>query len=65
MSDTGICPDEAVGASSEAALAQMKTISKDLRVAAAMVTQFQTLPLSATLNEATEALMTRPFRSED
>jgi stage IV sporulation protein FB len=45
------------GASSEAALAQMKTISKDLRVAAAMVTQFQTLPLNATLNEAAEALL--------
>jgi stage IV sporulation protein FB len=44
------------GAGSEAALAQMKTISTDLRVSAAMVTQFQTLPLDATLNEAVEAL---------
>ena len=45
------------GASSEAALAQMKSISKDLRVSAAMVTQFQSLPLHATLNEAAEALL--------
>jgi Zn-dependent protease/CBS domain-containing protein len=45
------------GASSEVAFAQMKTISKDLRVAAAMVTQFQTLPLRATLNDAIEALL--------
>lgn len=45
------------GASSEAAHAQMKNISKDLRVSAAMVTQFQTLPLQATLNEAAEALL--------
>jgi Zn-dependent protease len=45
------------GASSEAALAQMKNVSKDLRVSAAMVTQFQTLPLHATLNEAAEALL--------
>jgi Zn-dependent protease/CBS domain-containing protein len=45
------------GASSEAAFAQMKAISKDLRVVAAMVTQFQTLPLHATLNDAVEALL--------
>ncbi len=45
------------GASSEVAFAQMKSISKDLRVSAAMVTQFQALPLSATLNEAAEALL--------
>jgi Zn-dependent protease len=45
------------GANSEAALAQMKTISKDLRVSAAMMTEFQTLPLHATLHEATEALL--------
>ena len=45
------------GASSEAAFAQMKSISKDLRVSAAMVTQFQTLPLHSTLNEAAEALL--------
>ncbi|PYI77684.1 MAG: site-2 protease family protein, partial [Verrucomicrobia bacterium] len=45
------------GASSEAAFAQMKTISRDLRVSAAMVTQFQSLPLDATLNDAVEALL--------
>jgi stage IV sporulation protein FB len=45
------------GASSEAAFAQMKTISRDLRVSAAMVTQFQSLPLNATLNDAVEALL--------
>jgi predicted transcriptional regulator len=35
----------------------MKNISKDLRVSAALVTQFQTLPLDSTLNEAVEALL--------
>ena len=45
------------GASSEVAFAQMKSVSKDLRVSAAMVTQFQALPLSATLHEAAEALL--------
>jgi CBS domain-containing protein len=45
------------GASSEVAFAQMKSVSKGLRVSAAMVTQFQTLPLGATLHEATEALL--------
>ncbi len=45
------------GASSEVAMAQMKSVSKDLRVSAAMVTQFQALPLNATLNEAAEALL--------
>ena len=45
------------GASSEVAFAQMKSVSKGLRVSAAMVTQFQTLPLSATLHEAAEALL--------
>ena len=45
------------GAGSEAAFAQMKTISRDLRVSAAMVTEFQSLPLSATLNDAVEALL--------
>ena len=45
------------GASSEAAFAQMRTISRDLRVSAAMVTQFQSLPLDATLNDAVEALL--------
>ena len=45
------------GAASEAAFAQMRSVSKGLRVSAAMVTQFQALPLSATLNEAAEALL--------
>ena len=45
------------GASSEVALAQMRSISKDLRVSAAMVTQFESLPLDSTLNEAVEALL--------
>ena len=45
------------GESSEAAFAQIKTISRDLRVSAAMVTQFQSLPLDATLNDAVEALL--------
>jgi CBS domain-containing protein len=45
------------GASSEAAMAQMRSISKDLRVSAAMVTHFETLPLSATLHDAVDALL--------
>src|SRR5712691_9493472 len=45
------------GANSEAAMAQMRSVSRDLRVSAAMVTQFQSLPLNATLNEAVEALL--------
>jgi Zn-dependent protease/CBS domain-containing protein len=45
------------GAGSEAAFARMKSVSRDLRVSAAMVTQFQTLPLDAALNEAVEALL--------
>src|SRR2546423_5946005 len=45
------------GASSEAVMAQMRSVSRDLRVSAAMVTQFQTLPINATLNEAVEALL--------
>lgn len=45
------------GAGSELAFAQMRSISKDLRVSSAMVTQFQSLPLDATLHEAVEALL--------
>ena len=45
------------GASSEAVFAQMRSISRDLRVSAAMVTQFQSLPEDATLNDAVEALL--------
>jgi len=45
------------GAANEAAFAQIKSVTTGLRVSAAMVTQFQSLPLSATLNEAVEALL--------
>lgn len=45
------------GAANEAAFAQMKHVSRGLRVSAAMVTQFQSLPLNSTLNEAVEALL--------
>ena len=45
------------GAANEAAFAQMKQLSRGLRVSAAMVTQFQTLPLNSTLNTAVEALL--------
>jgi len=45
------------GAASEAAHAEMKAVSSGLRVNAAMVTHFQALPLSATLDEAIEALL--------
>jgi CBS domain-containing protein len=45
------------GASSEASLAQIRSLSKDLRVSAAMVTQFQSLPLNAALDAAVEALL--------
>lgn len=46
------------GAQSESALAQMKAASTGLRVSAAMVTQFQVLPRTATLHDAVEALLT-------
>ncbi|MDQ3621142.1 MAG: site-2 protease family protein, partial [Verrucomicrobiota bacterium] len=45
------------GAAQEAAFAQFKSISSGLRVRSAMITEFQTLPLRATLNEAIEALL--------
>ncbi|MEA3208978.1 MAG: hypothetical protein QOE70_2035 [Chthoniobacter sp.] len=45
------------GAQSEAALVQMKQISASLRVRSAMITQFQSLALNATLNDAIEALL--------
>jgi len=45
------------GAANEAAFAQIKSVTTGLRVSAAMVTQFQSLPLGATLNEAVEALL--------
>jgi Zn-dependent protease/CBS domain-containing protein len=46
-----------LGASQEAALAQMKNISAGLPVAEAMVTQLRTLNPNATLDEAAEALL--------
>jgi stage IV sporulation protein FB len=45
------------GAANEAAFAQIKSVTSGLRVSAAMVTQFQSLPIHATLNEAIEALL--------
>ncbi len=45
------------GAQNEAAFAQLKHLSASLRVQAATVTSFQSLPLDATLNEAIEALL--------
>jgi stage IV sporulation protein FB len=47
-----------VGAQNEAAFAQMKGLSSSLRVQAATVTSFTSLPLQATLNDAVEALLT-------
>ncbi len=45
------------GAQSEAAHAEMKSVSAGLRVNAGMITKFQTLPLNADLNAAIEALL--------
>lgn len=46
-----------IGASQEAALAQMKDISRRLPVSSAMVRDFRSLPKGATLDEATDALL--------
>jgi stage IV sporulation protein FB len=46
-----------VGAQSEAAFAQLKGLSASLRVQAATVTSFTSLPLASTLNDAVEALL--------
>jgi len=46
-----------IGASQEAALAQMKDVSRRFPVSAAMVREFRTLPESATLEEAVDALL--------
>ncbi len=46
-----------LGAGQEAALAQLRSASVGLRVASAMVTQFQSLPRHATLHEAVDALL--------
>lgn len=45
------------GAQNEAAFAQMKSASANLRLQSAMVTRFSTLPLHATLNDAVEMLL--------
>jgi len=46
-----------IGASQEAALAQMRDVSRRFPVSAAMVREFRTLPDSATLEEAVDALL--------
>ncbi len=46
-----------LGAQQEATQAQMKDLSGQLRVADAMITQLTSLPASATLNDAVEALL--------
>jgi Zn-dependent protease/CBS domain-containing protein len=46
-----------IGASQEAALAQMKDISRRLPVSSAMVREFRSLPKTATLEEAADALL--------
>src|SRR5438874_2684786 len=46
-----------IGASQEAAVAQMRDVSRGLPVSSAMVREFRTLPVSATLQEAVDALL--------
>ena len=46
-----------IGASQEAALAQMRAVSRGLPVSSAMVREFRTLPEDATLQEAVDALL--------
>ncbi|PYL25538.1 MAG: site-2 protease family protein [Verrucomicrobia bacterium] len=46
-----------IGASQEAALAQMKDVSRRFPVSSAMVREFRTLPENATLQEAVDALL--------
>jgi Zn-dependent protease/CBS domain-containing protein len=46
-----------IGASQEAALAQMRDISRRLPVSSAMVREFRSLPTSATLEDAADALL--------
>jgi stage IV sporulation protein FB len=46
-----------VGASQEAALAQMRDVSRRFPVSTAMVRDFRTLPYTATLEEAVDALL--------
>ncbi|MDP9187292.1 MAG: CBS domain-containing protein, partial [Verrucomicrobiota bacterium] len=46
-----------IGASQEAALAQMRDVSRRFPVSSAMVREFRSLPESATLQEAVDALL--------
>src|SRR6267143_4869742 len=46
-----------IGASQEAALAQMRDVSRRFPVSSAMVREFRSLPKSATLEEAVDALL--------
>ena len=46
-----------IGASQEAALAQMRDVSRRFPVSSAMVREFRTLPETATLQEAVDALL--------
>ncbi len=46
-----------IGASQEAALAQMRDVSRRFPVSSAMVREFRTLPAAATLQEAVDALL--------
>src|SRR5439155_23118354 len=46
-----------IGASQEAALAQMKDVSRRFPVSSAMVRELRTLPADATLEEAVDALL--------
>jgi stage IV sporulation protein FB len=46
-----------IGASQEAALAQMRDVSRRFPVSTAMVRDFRTLPYTATLEEAVDALL--------
>src|SRR5438270_13630284 len=46
-----------IGATQEAALAQMKDVSRSLPVSSAMVRDFRSLPKEATLQEAVDALL--------
>jgi stage IV sporulation protein FB len=46
-----------IGASQEAAMAQMRDVSRRFPVSAAMVREFRTLPETATLQEAIDALL--------
>src|SRR5205814_2734893 len=46
-----------IGASQEAALAQMRDVSRRFPVASAMIREFRSLPQDATLEEAVDALL--------